>query len=104
MGYDVSSALHAARLTGRDVNRLIAPEISVYQERNQAVAPVLAALEQSGQASLVQPELLLCDDALCQVSDGQYPWYRDDDHLSTRGAEKMAPLFEPVFSRRETEE
>jgi len=101
VGYDVPSANYVARITGRDVNLMIAPAVDEYFSRNEDVLSLFSRLEQDLAVKTVDPAALLCDDYYCRVAlqDGT-ALYRDEDHLSTYGSRYVSSAFDPIFSEQ----
>jgi peptidoglycan/LPS O-acetylase OafA/YrhL len=99
VGYDVPAANYIARITGRDVNRMIAPGVDEYVTRNKQVLAIFSRLQKDLSVATVDPAALLCDDKYCRVAlqDGT-ALYRDDDHLSTYGSRYVSSAFDQVFS------
>lgn len=60
IGHDVPSASYSARLTGRDVNTMIAPTIAEYRARTAGVSVVFDALGSEWPITIVKPAELLC--------------------------------------------
>ncbi|UOO87927.1 acyltransferase [Vitreoscilla massiliensis] len=56
-----------------------------------------AQLAQRCGVKLLDPLPYLCDQKQCYGSRNNVPYYFDDDHLSLRGARRLAPLFEPLL-------
>ena len=50
-----------------------------------------------GGQSIVNPQDVLCDKALCHVTLNGRPLYRDEHHLSNFGAMQITPLVAKVF-------
>jgi len=98
IGHDVPAATYSAKLTGRDVNAMIAPSIAEYRERTSAVTRVFDTLQAEQNLTIVDPSELLCDGQNCRVVMDGTPLYRDDNHLSLRGCVLVADLFDPVFA------
>jgi peptidoglycan/LPS O-acetylase OafA/YrhL len=94
VGRDVPSATYAAKLTGRDVNAMIAPTIDEYRERTADVTRVFDSLIAEQPISIVDPANLLCDESSCKVVLDGTPLYRDDNHLSLRGCVLVSSLFD----------
>ncbi|MCF7531474.1 acyltransferase family protein [Pseudomonas petrae] len=46
---------------------------------------------------LIDPKPLLCEGGLCPAEVDGRSLYKDEDHLSDLGGEKMQPLFTPIF-------
>lgn len=97
VGEDVPSANYAARLSGRDVEALIAPTRAAYERRTGAVHARLEAIA-SGRAAVLDPGAVLCGARRCRVTLDGLPLYRDDNHLSLRGCMAVAELFDPLFA------
>lgn len=101
VGYDVPSALHAAVLTGRDVNAIIAPTFPEYARRNANVTAIINRLEHELHITTVNPASLLCDQDVCRVAtDDGFALYRDDDHLSTYGSIYVSSIFDSLFEKK----
>jgi len=98
VGHDVPSATYSAKLTGRDVNAMIAPSIEEYRVRTSTVTRVFNALQAERDLTLVDPSKLLCQGQNCRVVMDGTPLYRDDNHLSLRGCVLVSDLFDPVFA------
>ncbi|NIA28155.1 MAG: hypothetical protein GWP02_08870, partial [Desulfobulbaceae bacterium] len=97
VGHDVPSATYSAKLTGRDVNAMIAPSIAEYRERTADVARVFDLLVSERPVTIVNPAKLLCDGSSCKVVLDGTPLYRDDNHLSLRGCVLVSDLFDAVI-------
>jgi peptidoglycan/LPS O-acetylase OafA/YrhL len=100
IGYDVPSANYTARLTGRDVNEMIAPSLAEFRDRTAMVDEAFSALAADFPLVVVDPSTQLCNGDYCQVVMDGTPLYRDDNHLSLRGCVFLSPLFDSVFARR----
>jgi hypothetical protein len=98
IGHDVPSASYSARLTGRDVNTMIAPSIEEYRERTAGISVVFDVLRAERPITIVDPAELLCDSKRCSVLLDGTPLYRDDDHLSLRGCVLVSTLFDKVLA------
>lgn len=100
IGYDVPSAYYVARLTGRNVDSIIAPHLDEYMDRNQAVLQLFAELKNWPGIQVIEVDRKMCNMQRCfVVSEGQ-SLYRDDDHLSTYGAIFVSEVFNPLFQSR----
>ena len=97
VGYDVPSYAFSARMTGRDLNPIIAPKLQEYRDRTKEIDATFAKLEQRRLADFVDPTTYLCDSNICRVVADGIALYRDDDHLSTIGSRYIAPAFDPYF-------
>jgi len=98
VGHDVPSASYSAKLTGRDVNAMIAPSVAEYRERTASVTRVFDALRSELPVTIVDPSKLLCTDKNCAVVIDGTPLYRDDNHLSLRGCVLVSSLFDGVIT------
>ena len=103
VGHDVPSATYSAKLTGRDVNAMIAPSIDEYRERTADVTRVFDLLTSEQPITIVDPATRLCDGSSCKVVLDGTPLYRDDNHLSLRGCVFVSSLFDAVISRPRTD-
>lgn len=101
VGYSVPAKNHIARITGRDVNEMIAPSVDEFLDRNEEILEIIEQLEDESSLVVVRPTDILCDDNYCRVAleDGAV-LYLDDNHLSTFGARHIATVFDPVFAAR----
>jgi len=97
VGYDVPSYVFSARITGRDLNPIIAPKVQEYRDRTREVDSTFSKLGGLRLASFVDPATLLCNDTICPVTARGMALYRDDDHLSTYGSKVVSPIFDEVF-------
>ena len=97
VGYDVPSYVFSARITGRDLNPIIAPKMREYRERTREVDATFTKLGGRRLAQFVDPAALLCNDRICPVTLKGVALYRDDDHLSTYGSKYVSPAFDAVF-------
>ena len=61
--------------------------------RRSTLALLDAAAAGRPWVSRLDPADLLCDAERCAIGDAGGPLYRDPDHLSKRGADRLAPLF-----------
>jgi hypothetical protein len=78
----------------QEVGRPIADHI----ERQQFISALFAEIAATDpQIRLIDPAPLLCQDGLCHAQRDGWSLYRDENHLSDQGAERMRSLFEPVF-------
>jgi hypothetical protein len=78
-----------------------APDVAIpssaHEARNRAVVAVLREAERSCGVRLLDPAPYLCRGGACRGSAGRRPLYRDDPHLTDRGARLLAPMFRKVF-------
>lgn len=97
IGYDVPSAFSIAQRTGRDLNKTIAPSYNEYLDRNKIVEAVFESASKNRSITIVDPSKALCTEENCLVVSEGRPLYRDDDHLSTFGAQFISYIFNVVF-------
>jgi len=99
VGYDVPSAYFIALRTGQDINKIVAPTVSEYRQRNAVVTDVLNKIQSRYHVQIIDPAQDLCDTNICNVvMDGQ-PLYRDAHHISTLGALYISDIFNPLFEK-----
>ena len=98
IGYDVPSTNYSARLTGRDVSEMIAPDIDAFEARAGEVRRVLDAQSRRRSLRYVDPARRLCNAERCAVVVDGVPLYRDDNHLSLRGNVYLQSLLAPIFA------
>jgi hypothetical protein len=75
----------------------IGPTRGDFLTRQQFVQRNLEALARWPGVRVIEPASVLCTSGRCSVDSGGVPLYRDSDHLSRFGAEKLGGLFVPVF-------
>ena len=94
-GYPIPSV--GARLVARhrDVESFTT-SVSTYVERSRFVFEVLDGIK-GPNISRVYPHQRLCGEHTCTVFADGKPLYLDGDHLSPAGAERVGPIFAPVF-------
>src|SRR5258706_216224 len=97
IGYYVPSAFSIAQRTGRDANKIIAPSLNEYIDRNMIVTTVVESLAKNDDVQIVDPWKALCNEKNCLVASEGQPLYLDDDHLSIFGAQEISNIFDPVF-------
>jgi hypothetical protein len=99
VGRDVPAALHAASVTRRDPNLLIAPSVDEFLLRNGQVFKVMSSIQQSTGIRIITPSELLCSSGRCKVaSEAGVALYRDDHHLSTHGSRYVAQTLHEIFN------
>lgn len=100
IGDDVSNMMAKSALykRGDDLNMLLAPTIAEYEARQKSSNAFLQMLSNEYDLKIYWPHQELCDEKYCPVLDREgRPLYRDDDHLSLYGAEKLEPSIQPLF-------
>ncbi len=75
-----------------------APTRAAFDTRQRFARATLDRLSAKYGAVEIDPASRLCGPQRCRLTEGGYPLYYDDDHLSVRGASFLAPLFAPVFN------
>ncbi len=75
----------------------IRPQLAAYQERQTFATETFEAIIGKYPVQILYPHKLLCDESRCRIAVDGKPLYRDDDHLSQFGAEKVSGAFNPVF-------
>ena len=100
IGYDVPSTNYSARLTGRDVTEMIAPDTEAFEDRAGDVRRFLEAQSRARSLRYVDPASRLCNAARCAVVVDGVPLYRYDNHLSLRGNVYLRTLIDPIFAGR----
>lgn len=98
VGFDVPASNYSARLTGRDVTRMIAPTVEEFRSRVSVVDRILGQMREAHDVVFLDPASLLCGERHCGVVVDGTPLYRDDNHLSLRGNVQIAALFDEVFA------
>jgi hypothetical protein len=86
-----------AQLAASNDNRDIAPTREDFNAREQRVLPILYAAQETDGVIVLYPHARLCDAHRCAVEADGRALYFDNNHLSTFGAKRIAPLFDSVF-------
>ncbi|MCA1494986.1 acyltransferase family protein [Sinorhizobium alkalisoli] len=97
MGYDVPEALARASITGGSLD--IAPSLAYTNKRQALARRVLQQTAKSVGALVIDPLGAICDAQRCHAIRDGVVLYADQDHLSAKGAESLAPLFYSVLSQ-----
>jgi len=98
IGFEVPSTHYVARLTGRDVNMMIAPDTTEFKTRTRPVAVVLDRVLAGREIVRIEPAAVLCATGRCEVVADGVPLYRDDNHLALKGNLLLVDSFAEVFS------
>jgi hypothetical protein len=99
IGYNVPSAFFISQRIGKDLNKMIAPSMDEYIERNKVASAIFQSLAQKKHIQILEPSKVLCASQRCLVvAEGHY-LYADDDHLSVFGARYIASIFDVVFEK-----
>ena len=70
---------------------------SLYLQRQNFVLGELAHLKATYHVTVVYPDRILCPAASCEVALNGLPIYRDEHHLTVKGAKQLEPLFEQAL-------
>jgi peptidoglycan/LPS O-acetylase OafA/YrhL len=95
--HDVPEAYRMARMTGRNLNDILAPTRETYANRNRRVLAAFDALQREG-APVIDLRDRLCDNSRCRILDSGRLLYADDNHLSDYGARYVSLLFDPILA------
>lgn len=71
---------------------------SMFDTRQRGVAPTLAELGKQAGVSVFYPHERLCDDVVCRASSNGVALYRDFDHLSAAGVNRIEAVLRAVIS------
>jgi hypothetical protein len=66
---------------------------SLYLQRQKFVFDELAYLKSAYGVTIVYPDQILCPGDTCKVALNGLPIYRDEHHLTVKGAKQLEPLF-----------
>lgn len=97
MGHAVPEALARALISGSSLD--IAPSLDYTNKRQALARRILEETAKSLGALVIDPLSAICDAHRCHAIHDGVVLYADQDHLSAKGAESLAPLFYPVLSR-----
>jgi peptidoglycan/LPS O-acetylase OafA/YrhL len=98
VGFDVLSVGARLRSRGVDPDAFQRP-IALYDRRQDSVIPMLDALPDHARLIRIYPATKLCDGRYCSTFVAGEPLYIDDDHLSSRGSQLLAPLVATALSQ-----
>ena len=74
---------------------------AAWKARNlMADATLLAIADSEPGVRSVNPRALICDETTCQIEEAGEVLFRDSNHLSVRGALRVAPALESCFDSR----
>ena len=94
---DVPKTMGRAAQLGQP--RRVSISTDEYFQRNlHAFDALHSAVTECG-ARLLDPTPFFCDEQACYGDEDGLPMYYDDDHLNERGAGRLIPLFESIFTR-----
>lgn len=89
--------LSSLAMVGRSAQEVGRP-IADHRQRQHFIDALFADLAASDpHVRVLDPAPLLCTDGLCRAAMGGYSQYKDENHLSDQGGERMKPLFAPIF-------
>lgn len=91
----VPSAMGRALIVGK--SRRISIDLNEYNERNQLAWQAQDIAAEKCGVKILNPLSSLCDDSKCWGDENGMPIYRDDDHLSISGSQKLIPMFRQIF-------
>jgi len=97
VGYRVPEAYRIARLTGRDLNDIIAPSREEYAASNRRVLAAFDAIQREG-TQMIDVRDRMCGLVKCRIMDSGHLLYSDDNHLSDYGSRYVSPLFDPILA------
>jgi peptidoglycan/LPS O-acetylase OafA/YrhL len=69
------------------------PDVGTYLNRQRFVLNAFTSLRQRYGANVLYPHTVLCRSGACAVALNGVPLYRDEHHLSVKGARQLLPLF-----------
>ncbi len=70
---------------------------SLYLQRQKFVFDELAHLKSVYGVTVIYPDQILCPGDACKVTLNGLPIYRDEHHLTVKGAKQLEPLFEQAW-------
>ncbi len=97
IGYDVPSSYFIALRTGRDINKMIAPTLEEYLQRNRFVIDLMDGIQNRYHVQLLDPTQALCSQDTCKIVVDGNLLYADSHHLSTFGSLYISNIFDPLF-------
>jgi hypothetical protein len=69
-----------------------------FEKSFQQVQDSLMALHERTGVHVIQPAKVLCHEQFCEVTEGGYPLYFDNNHLTVHASHLIAHLFVPIFN------
>jgi hypothetical protein len=89
--------LSSLAMIGRSAQQVGRP-IADHRQRQHFIDELFASLAASdSHVHVLDPAPLLCVDGICRAAIDGYSLYKDENHLSDQGGERMKPLFAPIF-------
>ena len=97
--WNVPTALASTAIHGRDPGAIGLP-LAEHRKEFRRQDPLFAGLAEKfpGVTILDPTELFVGPGEMCRVAEGGKALYWDDHHVTTTGAMRLRPLFEPVFA------
>jgi peptidoglycan/LPS O-acetylase OafA/YrhL len=95
VGFPVPPVL--ARVTMANPRATITTSAARYRERQKFVLWAFEQMHRRYKADVVYPDRVFCKRGACRIAMKGRPLYRDGHHLSTFGAQQLAPLLASVF-------
>ena len=97
MGVDVPIVL--AKAAWRGQSKDLSVSVDKYLERQAFVIETFALAEDQFDIGYHDPSPYFCEDNRCaDVADDGLPLYFDNNHVASRGAQRLTPLFETILS------
>lgn len=90
------NALLTVRQRGLDPG-ILRPTRDEARARQAGVERDVRALAAQYPVDIVDPKDVLCASGRCEIGDGRISYYRDDNHLTVAGAERVAPSIDGCF-------
>jgi hypothetical protein len=89
--------LSSLAMVGRSALQVGRP-IADHRERQHFIDQLFANLAASDpHIHIIDPAPLLCAEGICRAAIDGFSQYKDENHLSDQGGERMKPLFAPIF-------
>ena len=89
--------LSSLAMVGRSALQVGRP-IADHRERQQFIDQLFANLAAADpHIHIIDPAPLLCTKGICRAAIDGFSQYKDENHLSDQGGERMKPLFAPIF-------
>lgn len=73
---------------------------NAFQAQNAWILSFFERVARDYPVQFIWPDVALCHQGVCKVSDEGRPLYFDDNHLSVFGAEKTSYLYDVIFMQR----
>jgi len=95
--YPYPHALLTVRQRGIDESFLMLTREEAHAGQ-AAVERDVRALARRYPVDIVDPKDALCATGRCEIGDGRISFYRDDNHLTVAGAERVTPIIDGCFA------